>query len=361
MWRVFFYDEQSFITTLIAGSEGCVLLNFNQLNYTISVEGTAEIFDHSCFIVEWQAEELIIETNYIEIVNDTVFQVAYQEPNYTPVETNTILTPIFPSVDSEWQGMFGGPANFKVQKLANILVPVDTVLAFIYQINDEDSGEYLGSMTYSEDIGLLSLKQISEQGTFSIALASYTIEGGNGVFPLAIGNQWIYVDDNYDEMQILAYNRLVKDMNGLMDNQFINLIQTNFNLKPLSNSVKPKTRNFFSMFLNGHWYELKAKDQILSNDPVEGLDAAILQNYLLKPVLGIDDPRTNKKIDFVGGIRGLEELELRCNLDAAIAFALYPISIEDLLIVADAGKVMPPKSTWFEPKLADGLVSLVLD
>ena len=165
----------------------------------------------------------------------------------------------------------------------------------------------------------------------------------------------------HDEMQILAYNRLVKDMNGLMDNQFINLIQTNFNLKPLTNSVKPKTRNIFSMFLNGHWYELKAKDKILSNDPVDGLDAAILQNYLLKPVLGIDDPRTNKKIDFVGGIRGLKELELRCSLDATIAFALYPVSIEDLLIVADADKVMPPKSTWFEPKLRSGMVVRLLD
>ena len=114
------------------------------------------------------------------------------------------------------------------------------------------------------------------------------------------------------------------------------------------------------MFLNGQWFELKAKDQILSNDPVEGLDASILQNYLLNPILGIDDPRTNKRIDFVGGIRGLEELERRCSMDAKVAFALYPVSIDDLMTVADAGRVMPPKSTWFEPKLRSGMVVRLL-
>ena len=115
------------------------------------------------------------------------------------------------------------------------------------------------------------------------------------------------------------------------------------------------------MFLNEKWYRLKAKENIISDDPVEGLDASILQNYLLAPILDIDDPRTNNRIDFVGGIRGLEELERRCSLDAKVAFALYPVSIEDLLAVADAGKVMPPKSTWFEPKLRSGLVVRLLD
>jgi uncharacterized protein (DUF1015 family) len=115
------------------------------------------------------------------------------------------------------------------------------------------------------------------------------------------------------------------------------------------------------MFLNEKWYSMKAKENIISDDPVEGLDASILQNHLLAPILDIDDPRTNKRIDFVGGIRGLEELERRCNLDAKVAFSLYPVSIEDLLAVADAGKVMPPKSTWFEPKLRSGLVVRLLD
>ena len=174
-------------------------------------------------------------------------------------------------------------------------------------------------------------------------------------------NYFLSVIFPHDEMQILDYNRVVKDLNGLKESEFTDSIQTNFSLTALPNSAKPGFRNIFSMFLNGNWFELKAKEGILSNDPVEGLDASILQNHLLNPILGIDDPRTNERIDFVGGIRGLEELEHRCNLDAKVAFSLYPVSITDLLAVADSGKVMPPKSTWFEPKLRSGLVVRLLD
>ena len=174
-------------------------------------------------------------------------------------------------------------------------------------------------------------------------------------------NYFMSVIFPHDEMQILGYNRVVKSLNGLSEEQFIDSIQTNFSLTPLPNSAKPETRNVVSMFLNGNWYQLKPKDEILSNDPVEGLNTSILQNHLLQPTLGIDDPRTNSRIDFVGGIRGLEALEHRCSLDAAVAFALHPVSIEDLLVVADSGKVMPPKSTWFEPKLRSGLVVRLLD
>jgi len=112
------------------------------------------------------------------------------------------------------------------------------------------------------------------------------------------------------------------------------------------------------MYLQGTWYILRAKPPLLSvPDPVERLDVSILQKYVLTPVLGIDDPRTSKRVDFVGGIRGLEELERRVNSgEMAMAFALYPTSIEELLAIADAGKIMPPKSTWFEPKLRDGVV-----
>jgi hypothetical protein len=197
---IFSDDEKSFTLTLILNTTECFILNFNQLKYTISINGTTEIFDHTSFIVDWQAEGLIIETYYIEVVNDTVFQVAYQEPNYSPVETNTIITPLFPSVGSAWQGMFGGPANIEVQKLTNIVVPADTALAYIYQIHEEDSEEYQGSMTFSEDIGMLSMMGISGD-TFSIVLETYTIVGGNGVIPLAIGNEWTYVDGNYDDIQ----------------------------------------------------------------------------------------------------------------------------------------------------------------
>ena len=115
------------------------------------------------------------------------------------------------------------------------------------------------------------------------------------------------------------------------------------------------------MFLNNQWYQLKPKNNILSDDPVKGLEATILQSHLLNSILGIDDPRTNNRIDFVGGIRGMKELERRCQLDCILAFALPPVKIEQLLSIADLGKVMPPKSTWFEPKLRSGMVVRMLE
>jgi len=174
-------------------------------------------------------------------------------------------------------------------------------------------------------------------------------------------NYFLSVIFPHDEMQIQGYNRLVKDLIGLSEDQFLELIKTSFTLTQLPNPQKPDNRHTFSMYLNGNWYQLKAKDKIISDDSIAGLDASILQNYLLDPVLEIDDPRTNKRIDFVGGIRGMEELERRCSLNAKVAFALHPVSIDELLTVADAGKVMPPKSTWFEPKLRSGLVVRLLD
>ena len=174
-------------------------------------------------------------------------------------------------------------------------------------------------------------------------------------------NYFLSVIFPHDEMQIQGYNRLVKDLAGLSDDRFLELIKTNFIIKELPNLQTPDQRHTFSMYLNGNWYRLNAKNKIISDDPVAGLDAFILQNHLLKPILEIDNPRTNNRIDFVGGIRGLKELERRCCLDAKVAFALHPVSIDELLIVADAGKVMPPKSTWFEPKLRSGLVVRLLD
>ena len=174
-------------------------------------------------------------------------------------------------------------------------------------------------------------------------------------------NYFLSVIFPHDEMQIQGYNRLVKDLAGLSDDRFLELIKTNFIIKELPNLQSPHQRHTFSMYLNGNWYRLNAKNKIISDDPIAGLDASILQDHLLNPILEIDNPRTNNRIDFVGGIRGLEELERRCSLDAKIAFALHPVSIDELLIVADADKVMPPKSTWFEPKLRSGLVVRLLD
>ena len=174
-------------------------------------------------------------------------------------------------------------------------------------------------------------------------------------------NYFLSVIFPHDEMQILDYNRVVKDLNGLTEEQFFELLKLNFLVTLITSPPSPISENNYSMHLNGNCYQLKAKDHIKSDDPVEGLEASILQNSLLTPILDIDDPRTSKRIDFVGGIRGMNELERRCQTDCAVAFALPPVSIEQLLSVADSGQVMPPKSTWFEPKLRSGMVVRLLD
>ena len=158
-----------------------------------------------------------------------------------------------------------------------------------------------------------------------------------------------------DELRILDYNRVVKDLGGLSPEAFLNKLRTYFSIEESDRSVVCAHKGEMGLFLEDRWYRMEVKPEYTSRDPVEGLDVSILQNTVLGPVLGITDPRTDKRIDFVGGIRGLEELERRVRLDCAAAFAMYPTSIRELLEVADAGRLMPPKSTWFEPKLRSGL------
>lgn len=158
-----------------------------------------------------------------------------------------------------------------------------------------------------------------------------------------------------EQLMILPYNRVLKDLNGLSEEEFKTELEKRFLVNKAKEAVMPENKAEFGMYLAGQWYTLKARPEILSEDPVDGLDVAILQNNLLEPVLGIHDPKTDKRIDFVGGIRGLKELERRCNSDCKIAFSMYPTSIGELFAVADANRLMPPKSTWFEPKLRSGI------
>lgn len=159
-----------------------------------------------------------------------------------------------------------------------------------------------------------------------------------------------------EELRIMDYNRVVKDLNGLDTDTFLAKLKEHFILeKKGSAPYRPEKKGTFGMFLEDEWYSLAAKEEIQSEDAVEGLDVSLLQNYLLKPVLGIEDPKTDKRIDFVGGIRGLTELERRVHTDMKVAFSMYPTSIGELFAVADAERLMPPKSTWFEPKLRSGL------
>lgn len=158
-----------------------------------------------------------------------------------------------------------------------------------------------------------------------------------------------------EELMIMPYNRVVKDLNGLSEEEFMAKIKDKFTVSESSTQVAPSKKGEFGMYLGKEWYTLTAKEEILSSDPVDGLDVAVLQNNVLEPLLGIRDPKIDKRIDFVGGIRGLGELERRCDEDCVLAFSMYATSIGELFAVADAGLLMPPKSTWFEPKLRSGL------
>lgn len=161
-----------------------------------------------------------------------------------------------------------------------------------------------------------------------------------------------------DQLAIMDYNRVVKDLNGHSDEAFLAEVATKFDVQPTAAEVKPAQLHQFAMYLSGKWYSLAAKPAIIKNDPIGVLDVTILDENILNPLLGIKDVRTDKRIDFVGGIRGLKELQRRVDSgEMKVAFALYPVSLKQLMDIADSGKIMPPKSTWFEPKLRDGLFS----
>ena len=175
-------------------------------------------------------------------------------------------------------------------------------------------------------------------------------------------NYFIAVLFPEDQLKILPYNRVVFDLNGLRKADFMNSVADKFTITPTTDK-EPKTKNIFCMYIEKEWFVLKPRDSVfaslsLEKSVGEKLDVSILQNFLLNPVLGIDDPRTNTRIDFIGGIRGTKELEkLVDSGKAAVAFSLYPVGLDDLMNISDAGEIMPPKSTWFEPKLRDGLLT----
>jgi uncharacterized protein (DUF1015 family) len=167
----------------------------------------------------------------------------------------------------------------------------------------------------------------------------------------------------HHQTKILDYNRVVRDLNGLDREQFLHAIRDSFAVNKSELPVSPSNPHEFGMYLAGEWYRLSINAELVpANDPVAKLSVSLLSSHLIKPVLAISDPRRDERIDFVGGIRGLAGLEKRVDSgEMAVAFSLYPTSMEELMAVADDDEVMPPKSTWFEPKLADGLISHVLD
>jgi uncharacterized protein (DUF1015 family) len=160
-----------------------------------------------------------------------------------------------------------------------------------------------------------------------------------------------------DQLKIFEYNRLVKDLNGLGEDELIKKLKEKFVVKKVDESYQPDAPHYFGMLLKSGWYELKAKDGTYDNDPVSVLDVSILQKNILDEILGIKDPRTDKRLDFIEGVKGLEPLEKRIKKEKAeAAFSLFPVTMEQLFAISDAGEVMPPKSTWFDPKLLSGLI-----
>lgn len=177
-------------------------------------------------------------------------------------------------------------------------------------------------------------------------------------------NYFLAVHFPADQLRIIDYNRVIKDLNGLSPGDFLKKLEKSFNVSEKGTRIyKPKRLHEFSMYLSGKWYSLKAKEGTFNdNDPIGVLDVTILTNQVLVPVLDIQDLRTSKRIDFVGGIRGLGELRKRVDSgEMKVAFALYPVSMDQLINIADSGNIMPPKTTWFEPKLRSGLVIHLLE
>jgi uncharacterized protein (DUF1015 family) len=176
-------------------------------------------------------------------------------------------------------------------------------------------------------------------------------------------NYFLTVIFPHDQMHILDYNRVVTDLNGLTEVEFLALLDEAFIVDTVDAPVRPQRPAEFGMYLDGNWYALQLRPELaLQSDPVARLDVSLLATNLIEPILGISDPRRDARIDFVGGIRGLSGLEKRVNSgEMKVAFSLFPTRMQDLMAVADKDEVMPPKSTWFEPKLADGIVSHMLD
>lgn len=163
----------------------------------------------------------------------------------------------------------------------------------------------------------------------------------------------VYPDN---ELEVLDYNRTVKDLNGLSEEEFLEAIRKEFNVKISKEPVKPKKKHVFGMYMNRTWYELEAKEGTFNKlDSMDRLDVSILQNNLLSPILGINDPTKSDRVEFIGGVRGLKELERRANSDMKVSFSMFATTIDDIMKVADEGMTMPPKSTWFEPKPRSGL------
>jgi uncharacterized protein (DUF1015 family) len=260
-------------------------------------------------------------------------------------------------------------AQKKIDALINELVKNDPVYDFV---SDDGIGHTLWVVDDKEKIVEIK-KEFKNVPCLYVADGHHRTASGyrvakykEGLNPCHTGkeeyNYFLAVIFPHNQLKIMDYNRVVKDLNGLSSDQFIEKIKEKFSCEKIS-AEKPENQRDFSMYIDKTWYCIKPLEGTFpEKDPVESLDVSILQNNLLSPVLGIEDPRRDDRIDFVGGIRGIEGLEKRVDEGGwKVAFALYPTSMDELMSIADAGKTMPPKSTWFEPKLRSGIIVHSLD
>ncbi len=228
----------------------------------------------------------------------------------------------------------------------------DGILHTVWIVNDNDTIEKISNL-FKEKVPCTYIAdghhRAASAAKVRVALGSEAHEG-SGIFLTTLFPA--------NDLHIMDYNRVVKDLNGLNEDDFLSAIKNNFAVEKADKAFSPAKLHEIGMYLNKQWYRLSVKENTYTEDPIGVLDISILQNNLLDPVLSIKDQRTDKRIDFIGGIRGLQELEKRVNSgEMAVAFSLHPVTIQQLFDIADSGNVMPPKSTWFEPKLRDGLLT----
>lgn len=250
--------------------------------------------------------------------------------------------------------------NVKKKSPVYNFVSEDGIRHRVWLVSDADTIEEL--VKNFEDVSELYIADGHHRNASAVKVGLK--RRGEGEYdPDAEFNYYLSVLFPANQLNVMAYNRVVKDLNGYTESEFLVRIRQAFDIVACGYAYQPEQKHTFGMYLNYTWYRLKLKDNLLkTKEIVQNLDVSILQNFVLTPILGIDDPRTDKRIDFVGGIRGLGELEKRVNDNSMkVAFSMYPTSMEELMEVADEEKIMPPKSTWFEPKLRSGIFVHKLD
>lgn len=235
-------------------------------------------------------------------------------------------------------------------------VTEDGIQNTIWIISDSEDCQKLSTLLY--DAGNFYIADGHHRCASAVSVAKMRREAKPDYDGTEEFNFFLAVLFPADELEIMDYNRVVKDLNGNTDEEFIEKISKDFTIEGVSKSgaYHPQSKHTFGMYLSGKWYKLTAKEGTFDeNNPVDRLDVSILQKNLLTPILNIGDPRTDKRIDFIGGIRGLGELEKLVDCGFKVAFSMYPTTLDDLMCIADSNMIMPPKSTWFEPKLLSGL------